>query len=500
MMQANPVQATLSGLLSQLLSGGTVEAGVLESVEGGDFVESMAGQLKALMIQWGEDPDTVAAIDNGALLSQFLALVQGQAVPLDGHVPLGLGVMDDSLTTLAGSRDGSETDAAIDETGDRTSGSLCSLPSFVLEQLAVSNQLGRADAPASGSSSLADGSRGLVTNRFDAALAAEWSPISPEGLSEPAAGSAGAVGGLTALRPWPQGLVTNRFDAALAAEGSPIGPEGLSEPAAGSAGSDGSLGLEIMAAGTSDGDEALASWILKSVPSVLAPELGMGSSSEPTGTLDRLSAQDGGTSIRDSLLAFLMKGEVRTGQSDESDPLSDSLNPSPELGLAGSARIAPAAVDSPSGGVSARSLDLSELLRPGGETRLAEQLKWFLRGGVEAAEMKLHPPSLGALDVRVSMDGDRTQVQFVSSHPIVREVLEAALPRLREALERDGLSLGNVSVSDRSAEGRDGTDREAPTGRGHWPADTEEGGLEEPVGSVVDSTLSALARRLDLYI
>ena len=46
-----------------------------------------------------------------------------------------------------------------------------------------------------------------------------------------------------------------------------------------------------------------------------------------------------------------------------------------------------------------------------------------------------------------------TSLSFVSQHGLVREALEAALPRLREMFDQSDISLLNVNVSDRDSAG-----------------------------------------------
>jgi len=146
-------------------------------------------------------------------------------------------------------------------------------------------------------------------------------------------------------------------------------------------------------------------------------------------------------------------------------------------------------------------LDLYRLLQPGGETPLGEQVKWALSEGLSRAEMKLRPPSLGGLDVRITQEGDKTSVIFVSPHPIVREVLEAAMPRLRDALAQDGLSLANLSVTDQGAQGGDtspGRDGAPSNGTSQQADGDDAETIGEPL--LINTTVSALSKRLDYYI
>jgi hypothetical protein len=85
------------------------------------------------------------------------------------------------------------------------------------------------------------------------------------------------------------------------------------------------------------------------------------------------------------------------------------------------------------------------------DTRWAESLgnrvMWMLNQDKAGAELKLHPPQLGPLEVRVSLEGEHTSVSFIAHHAAVREALESAIPRLREMLGSGGLHLANVDVS-----------------------------------------------------
>lgn len=74
------------------------------------------------------------------------------------------------------------------------------------------------------------------------------------------------------------------------------------------------------------------------------------------------------------------------------------------------------------------------------------------------AELTLTPPKLGKIEVTISMNGDQTSATFVSASPAAREALEQALPRLREILADAGITLGQASVNEESAQqGRDGS-------------------------------------------
>jgi flagellar hook-length control protein FliK len=82
---------------------------------------------------------------------------------------------------------------------------------------------------------------------------------------------------------------------------------------------------------------------------------------------------------------------------------------------------------------------------------VGEKVLWLAAQNVSAAEIRLDPPDLGQLHVKVSVNQDQATVTFTSPHPAVREALDQQLNRLREMFSEQGLNLVNVDVSDRSA-------------------------------------------------
>ncbi len=66
--------------------------------------------------------------------------------------------------------------------------------------------------------------------------------------------------------------------------------------------------------------------------------------------------------------------------------------------------------------------------------------------GRSQAELVLTPPHMGRIEVSLTLNGDQAAASFASANPVVRELLEAALPRLREALADAGIQLGQTQI------------------------------------------------------
>jgi flagellar hook-length control protein FliK len=81
---------------------------------------------------------------------------------------------------------------------------------------------------------------------------------------------------------------------------------------------------------------------------------------------------------------------------------------------------------------------------------VGEKVLWLAAQNVTSAEIRLDPPELGPLQVRVSVHQDQASVSFTSHHSVVREALDQNLNRLRELFGEQGIDLMNVDVSDKS--------------------------------------------------
>ncbi|MDM3870986.1 flagellar hook-length control protein FliK [Porticoccus sp. W117] len=84
---------------------------------------------------------------------------------------------------------------------------------------------------------------------------------------------------------------------------------------------------------------------------------------------------------------------------------------------------------------------------PGWAQEVGSRLQVMVERGNQRAEIRLNPPELGSIEVRLNNDGERTNVTFFAQNATTREALEAALPRLREMFGENGLQLADANVS-----------------------------------------------------
>ena len=128
---------------------------------------------------------------------------------------------------------------------------------------------------------------------------------------------------------------------------------------------------------------------------------------------------------------------------------------------------------------------------------LGERIQWMVSQKMQGAQIRLNPAQLGPMEVRIQVHNDQASIQFSSAHSMVREALEAALPRLRDMFDASGVELVDVDVSGHSSAGeqRAGADGGA-VNHGTGVTDSDSGAetvLETPVNALLENG------RLDLF-
>lgn len=105
---------------------------------------------------------------------------------------------------------------------------------------------------------------------------------------------------------------------------------------------------------------------------------------------------------------------------------------------------------------------------------VGDRVLWLAAQNVSAAEIRLDPPELGPMQVKVSITNDQASISFTSHNPMVRDALDQQLNRLREMFSEQGLNLVNVDVSDKSFAQQERDREEANKSRASADVDDEE--------------------------
>jgi len=81
-------------------------------------------------------------------------------------------------------------------------------------------------------------------------------------------------------------------------------------------------------------------------------------------------------------------------------------------------------------------------------------------------DIRLDPPELGRMQIRMTMNNDLANVHFTVSNPQARDLIEQTLPRLREMLAQQGMQLADSSVQQQSSGQQQGYTASEQSGKG----------------------------------
>ncbi|WP_172380361.1 flagellar hook-length control protein FliK [Vibrio sp. Vb339] len=88
--------------------------------------------------------------------------------------------------------------------------------------------------------------------------------------------------------------------------------------------------------------------------------------------------------------------------------------------------------------------------------QVAEKVQMMMSKNLKNLDIRLDPPELGQMKIRMTMNNDVANVHFTVSNQQARDVIEQTLPRLREMLAQQGLQLADSSVQQQnSGQGQD---------------------------------------------
>ncbi|MGR5210192.1 flagellar hook-length control protein FliK [Vibrio rotiferianus] len=98
--------------------------------------------------------------------------------------------------------------------------------------------------------------------------------------------------------------------------------------------------------------------------------------------------------------------------------------------------------------------------------QVAEKVQMMMSKNLKNLDIRLDPPELGRMQIRMTMNNDLANVHFTVSNPQARDLIEQTLPRLREMLAQQGMQLADSSVQQQSSGQQQGYAASEQSGKG----------------------------------
>lgn len=118
----------------------------------------------------------------------------------------------------------------------------------------------------------------------------------------------------------------------------------------------------------------------------------------------------------------------------------------------------------------------------------SERVIWMHKQNIPSAELNLNPRHLGPISIRVDVNQEQTSIAFATQHLVVKDAIEAALPRLKEMLGAQQLNLVDVDVSQQQSQDKsgghffqEGSERQKAYDRERFQSDRQALGVTEEI-------------------
>lgn len=120
-----------------------------------------------------------------------------------------------------------------------------------------------------------------------------------------------------------------------------------------------------------------------------------------------------------------------------------------------------------------------------------QKLLWFVSNEKQLAQLTVHPPQLGSIEITLNMDKgkDSTSAYFVSPSADVRGAIEAAVPRLREMFASAGIQLGQVNIGSESFQ-QPSNSQQQPAYPQHQPSDNAILGIDSAASGLASQPVA----------
>ncbi|OXY83249.1 flagellar hook-length control protein FliK [Oceanimonas doudoroffii] len=131
-----------------------------------------------------------------------------------------------------------------------------------------------------------------------------------------------------------------------------------------------------------------------------------------------------------------------------------------------------------------RMLNLHQASPEQNARQLSQQVQVMVSQDLQQADIRLNPSELGGMRIQLRFEQGELSMHIQAQHPQARELLEQAMPRLRDMLGQQGIQLGQGQVGGFAGQqggaqnGASGQDATGPE-RGHNPSPFEQGPSED---------------------
>lgn len=110
------------------------------------------------------------------------------------------------------------------------------------------------------------------------------------------------------------------------------------------------------------------------------------------------------------------------------------------------------------------------LTKDNASDQVAERVQMMMSKNLKHVDIRLDPPELGRMQIRMSLNNDSATVHFTVQNQQTRDMVDQAMPRLREMLSQQGIQLADTSVQQQGQQQRHASHGSGTGGSGNGPS------------------------------
>jgi flagellar hook-length control protein FliK len=107
------------------------------------------------------------------------------------------------------------------------------------------------------------------------------------------------------------------------------------------------------------------------------------------------------------------------------------------------------------------------LTKENASDQVAERVQMMMSKNLKHVDIRLDPPELGRMQIRMSLNNDSATVHFTVQNQQTRDMVDQAMPRLREMLSQQGIQLADTSVQQQGQQQRHASNGSGTGGSGN---------------------------------
>ncbi|MCC4263177.1 flagellar hook-length control protein FliK [Oceanimonas baumannii] len=216
-------------------------------------------------------------------------------------------------------------------------------------------------------------------------------------------------------------------------------------------------------------------------PAVTSDEMGLSAADSSAGEAKDQDGSAGENAGRGERLAEAMANMASAAGAENTARASSEQQSQPAAAISATRDVAGAMPERAAQPQADRLLNLHQASPEHNARQLSQQVQVMINQDLQEADIRLNPSELGGMRIQLKFEQGEVSMHIQAQHAQARDMLEQAMPRLRDMLSQQGIQLGQGQVGSfagqQQGSAQNGGSGQGATGRenGHNSSSFEQG-------------------------